>query len=195
MKTSIIIILTIVSISFNGIAQNNTTATCKNSEVVLEKIYCTNCAHKGKSQVETAIKKAKYAYFKFEGKEAIDVMLLVDGTAERPSYIIHIILPKSAMKSGVLESDIIDEWGRGLDNNKSVIVKFQYRLGNSNSSISQWSNWGGHNKGESEGKLILKMEDDGSICGSFTCTVYEDGSSMDKNKKSIISCKSFKATL
>lgn len=193
MRKVILTSLLLTCIIFNGLSQED--KNCINTPIKLEKIYCKYCADEGKSNSEIKIEKAQYAYFKFEGKDAVDVMLLAGSSAQRPDYIIHIIIPKESLASGTLKTDIIDEWGNGLDNSNSVIVKFQYRVNNSNSSISQWSNWGGHERGKSEGKLLLKLQKDGTLCGSFNVTVYEDGSSMDKNKKSVISCKGFSATL
>lgn len=193
-KNHAIIILFLFTI-INGFSQENSNIECETTDFSIEKLYCKYCTHEGQTNIKLKTTKSQYAYFNFEGKPAIDIVLLAGGTAQRPDYIVHIIIPKESLSSGSLKTNIIDEWGNGLDNSKSVIVKFQYRVNNSNSSISQWSNWGGHKKGQSEGKLSLKMQEDGSICGSFSCTVYEDGSSMDNDKKSTILCKSFKATL
>lgn len=193
-KILILILLNLIVTPVITQETKDTDSACKTTDLVLEKLYCTYCENEGESNVSTKVTKSKYAYFDFEGKKAIDIILLLDGEENKPNYIVHIIIPEESLSSGNLETEIIDEWGNGLDNNKSVIVKFQYRVGKS-SSISQWSNWGGHNKGESEGNLKLSMQEDGSICGSLSCIVYEDGSSLKPEKHSIISIKSFSATL
>jgi hypothetical protein len=187
-KLSTLFIITIFSLSTYGQESN----ICETTPVILEKLYCTYCENEGESNVSTEVTKATYQRFDFEGKKAINIILFLDGTVETPNYIANIIIPEVSLKSGKLESEIIDEWGNGLDTDNSVIIRFIYRVGKS--SIAQWSNWGGHNRGESEGTVKLEMLEDGSICGSFKSKVFEDGSSLRKEKHSIISASSFLAT-
>jgi hypothetical protein len=187
------VLLILLMVSRFIFSQENTNASCKTEPIILEKLFCSYCENEGESNVETTIVDAKYAYFDFQGTKAIDVMLWINGTKEKPHYVVNIIIPEVSLSTGNLESEIIDEWGNGLDNDNSVIVKFRY-LADKASYLSQWSNWGGHNKGDSEGTVKLEMQEDGSICGSFKVRVWEDGSSLRKEKHSVIYSKGFVAT-
>jgi hypothetical protein len=166
-----------------------------NDNVLMKKLYCQFCPDEGAINKEFLIRTLNYQVTDDgEGNEMIALFIYPEGeTGETPHYEILLMFHKSKLSGGGTKNmEIKDSWNKsGLDNENSVVAKFMYW--NGEVYTSQWSNWGAHIEGESEGYLEITKLDEGEICGSFKFTVYEDGSSSDENRKSIISCSKFHA--
>lgn len=169
---------------------------CYNENVVVEKLYCEYCPDEESSSLSSMIRTLHFEITDDgEGNEMIAIVIILEeGTADLPHYAVVMMFPKSKFVGGVQTIQFDDSWNTaGLDNDNTAIAKFQYW--NGETYTTQWSNWGAHIEGASEGTLTITKMDSDEMCGSFSFTAYQDGSSSDENKKSIVSCKQFHALL
>lgn len=178
-----------------GFAQGT---VCENSNIHFDKFFGTSSSAKDiESPLDIPVRKAGFNYgTDNKGNEMAVIHIWGEGgTDEQPHYYLSLIFSKSQLnKKGIIKIPLIDSWSgsgfgsSGLEAKGSGIVKFKHIY---DYGAAQWTNWGGHKKGNSEGEIIIEVKDENTICGSVTFKTYADGSSLNPDYYSQGSVKSF----